>query len=314
MQYDQVLSNLATFSCNPNSLAWHVRLNGGVVQVADQEQGFIGANLGGPGNVAPNVGAQTNVLHQWNVDPVIESDDLELLQLAYRKAINPRDPDGSLKREAYDKIGELSAGYHIALTRDVAFEMVETMKQGADAKGLAKLERIKTELEELYSEIEEVSETAQTYDHEKDVLGTSHHPSKLDFLKEEVIRLTHEAGDDTVEPIGAYYHPGRNVGLVDQAQAKIEALIKLFEDSENGQPNPFAEPWLCCGSKRNVPKCACLVGHYCGCGCDCYVWIPPENSKAFRDFVLIILSLAPPDAQETVPTPSGVGAANSPNF
>ena len=40
---------------------------------------------------------------------MIDPDDLELLQLAYRKAINPFDPDGSIKREAYDKICELSS-------------------------------------------------------------------------------------------------------------------------------------------------------------------------------------------------------------
>src|SRR5690348_14753065 len=48
LQYQQVLDNLAMFACSPDSLAWHVRVNGGLVQIADQGQGFIGANLGGP--------------------------------------------------------------------------------------------------------------------------------------------------------------------------------------------------------------------------------------------------------------------------
>jgi len=315
LQYDQVLNNLAMFACNPNSLAWHIRLNGGVVQLADQGQGFIGANLGGPGSVAPNIGLQANVVHQWNVDPVIEADDLELLQLAYRKAINPADADGSIRREAYDKIAELSAGYHIALTREVAFDMIETMSQSADSKKMAKLERIKAALEKLYTEIEEISETAQSYEDIEESAHAHHHLTKLEFLKEEIIRLTHETGDEAVEPVGAYYHPGRNVGLVDQAQDKIEALVKLVDDDNGlGEPNPFAMPWICGGSKKDVPRCACLVGHYHGCGCDCYVWVKPENAKTFRDFVLIILSLVPQDAQEALQTPSGVGAANSPSF
>ena len=91
IQYQQVLDNLAMFSCVPDSLAWHVRINGGLIQIADQVSGSFGANLGGPNVPAPLLGGDTNVLHQWNVDPVIEADDLALLQLAYRKALNPFD-------------------------------------------------------------------------------------------------------------------------------------------------------------------------------------------------------------------------------
>jgi hypothetical protein len=317
VQFQQVLDNLAMFACNPDALAWHIRINGGVVQVADQGSGFIGANLGGPGYVAPNLGLQTNILHQWNVDPVVEADDLEVLQLAYRKAIDPFDGDGSIKRTAYDKICELSSGYHIALTRGVATDMIDTMKQGASEHRLERLDRIKGDLEGLYNEIDEISERPQKYEPGSFAGGgAGGPPSKLEFLKEEVIRLTGEVGDDAVEPVGAYYRPGRNVGLIEQAQDKIEALLKLVEVHEDGQVNPYSMPWLAsCCDKKAVPRCACLVGRYRGCGQECYLWVEPGNAKTFRDFVLIVLSLAPPDAQEmALPTPSGVGAANSPNF
>jgi hypothetical protein len=285
-----------------------------VVQVADQTSGFLGANLGGPGRLAPNVGVGTNVLHQWNVDPVIESDDLELLHLAYRKAVAPFDPDGSIKREAYDKICEMSSDYHIALTREVAFDMIETMKENASGARLERLERIRTDLVDLYHEIDLVSERPQPYQSGSFASGGNGPPSKLEFLKEEVIRLTAEIGDHVVEQVGAYYRPGRNVGLVEQAQDKIEALLKLVDENADGTPNVFASPWLSTGCKKDVPRCACLVGHYCGCGRECYVWIAPENMRTFRDFVLLVLSLAPPEAQEVGGTPPGFGAANSPNF
>ncbi len=314
LQYQQVLDNLAMFSCDPNSLAWHVRVNGGLVQIADQAQGLLGANLGGPGYVAPNVGAVTNILHQWNVDPVIDPDDLGLLQLAYRKAVNPFDPDGSIKREAYDQICDLSTSYHIALTREVASDMIATMKQNANPQRLQRLERIEGDLHDLYAQIDEISERPQKYGPESFSHGPLGPPSKLEFLKEEVVRLTSEAADESVEPIGAYYRPGRNVGLVEQAQDKIEALVKLVAEGDDDAPNPFAAPWIMHGCKSDVPKCACRVGHYRGCGCDCYVWITPDNMKTFRDFVLIILSLAPAEASEGSTTVTGLGAANSPNF
>ena len=55
------------------------------MQIADQGTGLLGTTwvVQAPSR---NVGLQTNILHQWNVDPVIDPDDLSLLQLAYRKA------------------------------------------------------------------------------------------------------------------------------------------------------------------------------------------------------------------------------------
>lgn len=314
IQYQQVLDNLAMFSCNPDSLAWHVKINGGVVQVADQGSGFLGANLGGPGNFSPNFGLQRNVLNQWNVDPVIEADELELLQLAYRKAIDPLDVDGTIKHEIYQKICEQSSGFQIALERKLAMGMVDSCIAHQGDHHHARLTKLRAELEKLYDQIDELSETAQPYDPQHMYAHGGEVPSKLDFLKEEVIRLTSEVCHGSVEPIRAFRRPGRNVGLVEQAQDKIEALVKLIDVPEDGEVNPFSVPWLCHGNKQQVPPCACLVGHYCGCGCECFVWIDPPHMQQFRDFILIVLSLAPPTSQDMTNSPSGLGAANSPNF
>jgi len=314
IQYQQVLDNLAMFACNPESLAWHIRINGGVVQVADQGSGFLGGNLGGPGVFAPNFGLQRNVLNQWNVDPVIESDDLELLQLAYRKAIDPGDADGSIKREIYQKICEQCASFHIALAKPLALDIFETTKLHASPSELPRLEKLQNQLEKLYVEIDELSEAAQSYDPETRFARGVEVPTKLEFLKEEAVRLLTEMCHGPVEPVRAYRRPGRNVGLIEQAQGKIEALVTLIEESDDGQPNPFSMPWISQGCRGDIPPCACMVGHYCGCGDECYVWIRPEHMKQFRDFILIVLSLAPPASQDAISTPAGIGAANSPNF
>ena len=163
LQYQQVLDNLAMFSCNADALAWHVKITGGVVQVADQGSGFLGANLGGPGQFAPNFGLQRNVLNQWNVDPVTDPDELELLQLSYRKAINPADPDGSIKRAIFEKISDQCSSYHIALTRDLALEMVQSTKEHAPPSQQPRLEKLRAELERVYAEIDVLSETVQEY-------------------------------------------------------------------------------------------------------------------------------------------------------
>lgn len=314
MQRQQVLDNLAMFACDANALAWHLKITGGVVQLADQGQGFIGANLGGPGVVAPNVGLQRNVLGQWNVDPTIESDELQLLQIAYRKAVDPLDADGSNKRTAYGEICELANDYHIALARHVALDILDTMQQSAGGAQFERLELLRGELIGLYDEIDELSLKVDPYNPDKFAAGGGEVHNKVDFLKEQVIRLLYEVRQSSVEQVRAYHRPGRNVGLVEQVEDKIEALVKLFEEHNDGAPNPFAMPWLCQGGKGDVPACACLVGKYRGCGCECYVWITPENMQQFSDFVLIVLALAPPTSQETSPFPAGFGAANNPNF
>jgi hypothetical protein len=56
------------------------------------------------------------------------------------------------------------------------------------------------------------------------------------------------------------------------------------------------------------------VGKHKGCEGECYAWVGPESTAQFRDFVLIILALAPPSAQDLTAAQTGLGAANSPNF
>jgi hypothetical protein len=50
--------------------------------------------------------------------------------------------------------------------------------------------------------------------------------------------------------------------------------------------------WYCVGSKRDVPKCACYVGHYDGCGGCTYVWVTPEGMNGLALFTMGALDLA----------------------
>ncbi|MBI2824690.1 MAG: hypothetical protein HYX69_08395 [Planctomycetia bacterium] len=313
-QYDQVLDNLAMFACDPDSLAWHLKINGGVVQVADQGLGTIAANVGGPAQWAPTLGLQRNILHQWNVDPVIESDDLELLQLAYRKAINPFDPDSSIKREIYEQVCELSCSYHIVLSRDVSLAMIDALRESAYGDKPQKLDAIRTELVRMYDEMEALSARPAQYQPEQIFINGNQILSRLEFLKEDIVKLTSAVCDLPYVPVHSFNRPRRNAGLIDQAQDKIDSLVKLVDAGGDGQPNQFSIPWLAHGCKNDVPRCACHVGHYCGCAGDCYVWVAPGRARTFRDFVLIVLSLAPPDEQDMASQPIGIGAANSPSF
>lgn len=122
LQYRQVLDNVAMFSCNPEAMPWHVRVKGGLVQIADQGSGQFGAEFGlvesGRGSkFVPGMTAQRGVVNQWELDPVADSGELELLGLAYRKAVNPRDPQ--LREQTLLAIWQLSLAYDIRPGFDV---------------------------------------------------------------------------------------------------------------------------------------------------------------------------------------------------
>lgn len=131
LQYKQVLDNLAMFSCNPEALPWHVKLKGGTVQIADQGSGGFAADIttvaGGDTRLMPAVGAQRGVLNQWDVEPAVDSDELEHLGLVYRKAVNPTDPE--LWNQTHDAICGLSARFSL-LPRDETIRRIIWKHEG----------------------------------------------------------------------------------------------------------------------------------------------------------------------------------------
>lgn len=316
IQYQQVLDNLAMFACDPDAMAWHVKINGGVVQVADQGSGFFGLNLGGPEMYSPNLGLQRNVLHQWNVDPVIDSNDLALLHIAYRKAVQPEDPDGSIRHDAYEQICEISTGCHIALTRDVAMKMIAALRERKTTEQQKRLDKVKASLEKLYDRMDELTVTGKEFDAETITREGYSTPSELEFVQEEILKVSSSICDAAYVPLHSLLKPRRSPGLIDQAQDQITSLLTLVDEPGDGEPpNPFASHWVhvsCC--KKDVPPCVCYVGHFCHCGKTCYAWVTPDQAKTLRDFTLIVLSLAPPDAEDVMPQMIGIGAANSPGF
>ena len=316
IQYQQILDNLAMFACDPDAMAWHVKVNGGVVQVADQGMGMIAANVGGPHAVAPSLGLQRNVLHQWNVDPVIDADDLALLHIAYRKAVHPEDFDGAIRRDAFEQICEISSGFHIALTRDVAMKMIDALHIDASPERKEKLDHAHDALEKLYDRLDALSLRETPYDPAKLCHNGCQIPSELEFVQEEIAKLSSSICDAAYLPVHSLMRQRRNPGLVDQAQDRITALLSLVDEPEEGAPpNPFSMPWVHVAChKRDIPPCACYIGRYTHCGQTCYAWVAPEQAKTLRDFTLVVLSLAPPDAQDVAPQTNGLGAANSPGF
>lgn len=90
----------------------------------------------------------------------------------------------------------------------------------------------------------------------------------------------------------------RNPALVDQAEDQIAALESLLNDDE------FKAPWLCCSTcRKDIPHCACAVGHAKVCGQECHVWVMPGDLDKLHKFTRIIMTLTS-NAQQDIPPPS----------
>ena len=93
LHFQQVVDNLALFAANPDALAWHLKLKGGTVQITDLEAGVVGYDFRSDLTGLPGVNGQRTVLGQWDVEPATDADELEVLQLAYKKAVQPGNKD-----------------------------------------------------------------------------------------------------------------------------------------------------------------------------------------------------------------------------
>ncbi len=104
------------------------------------------------------------------------------------------------------------------------------------------------------------------------------------YVEDQIVKLAREISDLPYTP--RYPFSGRaehNPHDVGQAQDKIKSLMALAEKPQ------FMVPWVVVGRKKDIPKCACYVGHYCNCRCDCYIWVMPNQLGILRDFTLAVL-------------------------
>ena len=94
----------------------------------------------------------------------------------------------------------------------------------------------------------------------------------------------------------------RNPATADQIEDQITRWESLLDEK-------FQGPWIHHGCKKDIPPCACYVGHFKGCGKECYVWVMPEQYEILREFTQIILSQAAATAPSEFPS---LGPAFSP--
>lgn len=86
LQYQQVLDNLALFSVNPAALPWHINLREGTTQITDSASVGAAVDIGPPTETLPQIFGTRTAVSQWGGTPVIDTLELRLLRIAYRRA------------------------------------------------------------------------------------------------------------------------------------------------------------------------------------------------------------------------------------
>jgi len=100
LEYQQVLNNLALFATNSAALPWHVNLRDGTTQITDSVSAGAAVDIGPPSNTLPQLFGSRTVVVQWGMVPVINSIELRLLRIAYRRAFGSTEmPDAELRNE-----------------------------------------------------------------------------------------------------------------------------------------------------------------------------------------------------------------------
>jgi hypothetical protein len=104
IQYQMVLRNLASFASNPSAIPWHMSITGGTAQVADAATAHS-AFLSQFSAVRPDrwfewdpgVTGSRTIVQQWSTNPIVHTDALKVIQMAYRRALGFQEmPDQDL--------------------------------------------------------------------------------------------------------------------------------------------------------------------------------------------------------------------------
>ncbi len=83
-----------------------------------------------------------------------------------------------------------------------------------------------------------------------------------------------------------------------------KGLAAFYEYNKDRLAAALRPGWFAAGRRKDVPRCACYVGHYG----DSYVWVTPQGMDGLTSFTLVILDIATTASPK--PDPHGVVLAD----
>lgn len=167
-QTQQVLDNLALMACEPDANPWHLNLSSGLIQVTDGATGTLTGNVFSTGmssnNVfIPSLSGQRLLVEQWSVNPVTDGEQIETLQVAYRKALDPQGND--VDDKVLEQIVDLCVRFSLLPKEETIRRILES--------GCARKQARKV-IEALDREIGDLQREAYSLDRYRDKVPDTH--------------------------------------------------------------------------------------------------------------------------------------------
>jgi hypothetical protein len=331
LQYRQVLNNLAMFSANPGALPWHVNLRDGSAQIADLGSAQVFLDWHHAITTHPQLLGSRTVVEQWGMDPVTDDTELKILRIAYRRALGFQEslsgPD--LENDLADELAhELKKQ-----TQDLDEFTDETNRQVEEARARYLNAKMKTLQPWDLLNFSKMSDVVFPF---KFVYGDDRreHLEYMDgvpYIKlfDKIVSVTDERivlpgetisdetewhtdlnGKTSLQPVFFNYEisekltnlpPNYPHHTEKMYVTPLAAEVRRQVKSVQSDLMKINSGWFGRGSKKEVPKDACYVGHYR----DCYVWVCPNGLQDLTDFTLKILSFTSLIKEGTILTTPG---------
>ena len=262
-QYQMILRNLASFAANPSAIPWHMSIMSGTAQVADAGTArsdflpqFSAFRASRWLEWGPGVSGSRTVVQQWSTNPIIHTNALKVLQMAYRRAFGSGEmPDKNL-------------------LEDVAHDL---------KKQITSTEDLRTETALFYQS--QFAKLKQSYD----AVRTGTHST----VGDQRIVPDAEAADLEID---------RKTPLAREVAREVSDLVDDLQTIPTG--------WFGVGSRRDVPRDACLVAHEG----KVYVWVTSENRDDLSKFTMAVLDIATAIQEPQALNVQGGGLTFSPGY
>jgi hypothetical protein len=145
-QYQMIMRNLAAFADNPWAIPWHLSIATGTSQVADAGAARAAPLWNFPRDIksqlfqwAPSASASRTIVQQWSTNPIVHTDALKLIQIAYRRAYGiPEMPDAKLLDDLAHDIKKQVISTEDLRTESMLFYQSQYNKEGKSYDGVRK--------------------------------------------------------------------------------------------------------------------------------------------------------------------------------
>ncbi len=320
LQYQQVLGNLAMMSLDPSALPSHANLRNGSAQIQDAGIANLVAFTSGS-QTLPGVTGSRTVVEQWGVIPVTEKVELQLISVAYRRALGiGASVDVKLANDiAHEVCDQISNSDDINLLSDPTVNnqllkaIIEPQAEDFRVKLLDRidaLDRAKAEAKKnpakygpdvdfIGKQIQELRDSfSRTMGEDVATTATALANLRLSANDETLVSDRDNLADldidkivlsnpdyDPSAPDGTRAHEPTFVKLA--SPVTREARRKVKEAIEDVETIP--SDWFAVGGKRDIPRNARYVGRFH----DRYAWVcPGVGCHELAEFTAKILDFA----------------------